>query len=86
MHSKCGSSHIKITINSANRTQATKTRAQKSATVKRYNEKNHEVKRSCRRDKRRRIDELAREAEGHEESLRYHKSAQRAKDGPEQTC
>ena len=35
--------------------------------LKRYetdgNEKNHEVKRSCRRDRRRRIDELAREAE-----------------------
>ena len=43
--------------------EAAKTRQQKLATVKRYNEKNHEVKRSCRRDKRRRIDEIAREAE-----------------------
>ena len=42
--------------------EAAKTRQQKLAAVKRYNEKNHEVKRSCRRDKRR-IDELAREAE-----------------------
>ena len=43
--------------------EAAKTRQQKSAAVKRYNEKNHEVKRSCRGDKRRRIDEIAREAE-----------------------
>ena len=39
--------------------EVTKMRQQKSATVKRYNEKNHEVKRSCRTDKRRRIDEIA---------------------------
>ena len=43
--------------------EAAKTRQQKSAAVKRYNEKNYEVRRSCRRDKRRRIDEIAREAE-----------------------
>ena len=43
--------------------EATKTREQKLAAVGRYNEKNHEVKRSCRRDKRRRIDEFSREAE-----------------------
>ena len=42
--------------------EAVKTRHQKSAAVKRYNEKNNEVKRSCRSDKRRRIDEIAREA------------------------
>ena len=30
--------------------EATKTRQQKLAAVERYNEKNHEVKRSCRRD------------------------------------
>ena len=41
--------------------EAAKTR--QLAAVKRNNEKNHEVKRSCRRDKRRRIDELALEAE-----------------------
>ena len=39
--------------------EAAKTRQQKLAAVKRCNEKNHEMKRSCRRDKRRRIDELA---------------------------
>ena len=71
--------------------EAAKTRQQKLATVERYNEKNHEVKRSCRRDKRQRIDEIARErgscrTKRHEESLRYHKTAQRAKDCPEQTC
>ena len=43
--------------------EATKTRQQTLVAVNRYNEKNHEVKRSCRRDKRRRIDGLAREAE-----------------------
>ena len=95
MHSKCGSSHIIININDANRVQAAKTRQQKSAAVKRYNEKNHEVKRSCSRDKRRRIDDLAPGAAGScrtirheadEESLRYHKTANRVKDGPEQTC
>ena len=43
--------------------EAAKTRQQKLATVERYNEKNHEVKRSCRRDKRQRIDEIARETE-----------------------
>ena len=43
--------------------EAAKMRQQKLAAVKRYNKKNHEVKRSCRRDKRRRIDEIAREAE-----------------------
>lgn len=43
--------------------EATKTKQQRSAAVKRYNEKNHEVNRSCRRDKSRRIDEIAREAE-----------------------
>ena len=43
--------------------EATKTRQQKLAAVGRYNEKNHEVKRSYRRDKRRRIDEISREAE-----------------------
>ena len=45
------------------RLEAAKTRQQKSAAVKRYNKKNHEVKRSCRRDKRRRINKIAREAE-----------------------
>ena len=44
--------------------EAAKTRQQKLAAVGRNNEKNHEVKRSCRRDKRRRIDEISREAEG----------------------
>ena len=43
--------------------ETAKTRQQKFAAVERYNEKNHEVKRSCRRDKRQRIDEIAREAE-----------------------
>ena len=43
--------------------EATKTRQQKLAAVKRYSEKNHEVKRSYRRDKRTKIDEIAREAE-----------------------
>ena len=43
--------------------EAAKTRQQKLAAVERYNEKNHEVKRRCRRVKRRRIDEIAREAE-----------------------
>ena len=43
--------------------EAAKTRQQKLAAVGRCNEKNHEVKRSCRRDKRRRIDEISREAE-----------------------
>ena len=43
--------------------EAAKTRQQKLAAVGRYNEKNHEVERSCRRDKRRRIDEISREAE-----------------------
>ena len=47
--------------------KAAKTRQQKLAAVRRYNEKNHEVKTSCRRDKRRRIDELVREAEEAEE-------------------
>ena len=37
--------------------EAAKTRRHKLAAVERYNEKNHEEKRSCRRDKRRRIDE-----------------------------
>ena len=39
--------------------EAAKTRQQKLATVERYNEKNHVVKRNCRRDKRRRTDEIA---------------------------
>ena len=39
--------------------EAAKTRQQKLATMERYNEKNHEAKRSCRRDKRWRIDEIA---------------------------
>ena len=43
--------------------ETAKTRQQKLAAVERYNKKNHQVKRSCRRDKRQRIDEIAREAE-----------------------
>ena len=43
--------------------EAAKTRPQKLAAVKRYNEKNHEVKRGCKRDKRRRIDQIVREGE-----------------------
>ena len=43
--------------------EAAKTRQQKLAALEGYNEKNHEVKRSCRRDKRRRMDEISREAE-----------------------
>lgn len=42
--------------------QAAKTRKQLAATNM-YNKNNREVKRSCRRDKRRRIDEIAQEAE-----------------------
>ena len=42
---------------------AAKTRKQKLAATIMYNKKNHEVKRSCRRDKRTRIDETAQEAE-----------------------
>ena len=43
--------------------EAAKTRNQKLATTHAYNMKNTEVKRSCRRDKRKRIDGIAREAE-----------------------
>ena len=43
--------------------EAAKTRKQKLAATNMYNKKNHEVKRSCRRDKRRRTDEIAQEAE-----------------------
>ena len=43
--------------------EAANTRKQKLATTIMYNKNNHEVKRSCRRDKRRRIDEMAQEAE-----------------------
>ena len=39
--------------------EAAKARQQKLAAVGRYNEKNHEVKRSCRRDKRWRIYEIS---------------------------
>ena len=43
--------------------EAAKTRNQKLATTHAYNMKNTEVKRSFRRDKRKRIDDIAREAE-----------------------
>ena len=43
-----------------------KSRKQKMAAANMYNKKNHKVKRSCRRDKRR-IDEIAHEAEVAEE-------------------
>ena len=43
--------------------EAANTRKQKLAATIMYNKKNHEVKRSGRRDKRRRIDEMAQEAE-----------------------
>ena len=43
--------------------EAAKTRQQKLVAVERYNKKNHKVKRSCRRDKRWRMGEIAREAE-----------------------
>ena len=42
--------------------EAARTR-QQSAATNMYNEKNREVKISCRRDQRRRIDEIAQEAE-----------------------
>ena len=43
--------------------EAARTRQQKLDAVERYNKKNHEVKRSCRTEKRRWIDEIAREVE-----------------------
>ena len=43
--------------------EAAKTRKQNLAASNMYNKKNHEVKRSCRRDKMRRIDEMAQESE-----------------------
>lgn len=43
--------------------EAAKTINQKLATARAYNIKNKEVKRSCRRDKRKRIDDIALEAE-----------------------
>lgn len=69
--------------------EAAKTRHQKLAAVERYNEKNHEVKRSCRRDKRRRIDEFAREAEEAAEQRgikRVYATTRLSKGCPEQIC
>ena len=43
--------------------EAAKTRKQKLDATDMYNKKNHEVKRSCRRDKRRRLYEIAQEPE-----------------------
>ena len=43
--------------------EATKTREQKLAAANMYNKENHEVTRSCRRDKRGRIDEIVQETE-----------------------
>ena len=43
--------------------EAAKTRNQKLATTHAYNMKNTEVKRSCRRDKRKRINDIARETQ-----------------------
>ena len=42
--------------------EAAKTRKQKSVTINMYIRKNHEVKRSCWRNKKRRIEETARES------------------------